>query len=936
MTRGTTKISSIVNFENNITMNETKLTIDKVGNIYTSGTLVVDNVSKFNSQLVLNDGLISDSGHIKIDNGGNITNNGHIFSKDFGHFRNKIEVSDSNSNLIFNFSISDNSYVLPDKFFGIGTSNPEYYLHVIDNIYSDNNIIANKKLIINPNGFGNLNNDSYTVNLGGDVLIMGKLYLYDTNGPQEISLRYFDKVTENINTLIKNFQNSDATINTDGSIRPIVNSSWITIGDVVYYNQGSVGIGTNAPIYPLHVVGNTSINGNQILLNGTVYYNNVKLDELISGLWTNNSENNNLVYIGINEDQKIGIGTTTPEYKLDVIGDIHTTSKMIIDNDLYIANSVGIGTTSPEYMLDVNGDLRVSGKFYINNKEYIDPETQNVYWTGNNQDNIYFNNNVGINVVFPNYALHISGEAFIDGNIYSNSEILTETLKINKEFIYNENLIIINETGMFIENYLYTNKFVGDVTFDSLIFNKNQKYALYKPNTKVTQLYNSINIEYTGIGITNNGMAFSNNGNLFIAAVPYGIIGNNSNGYVQVYNIDNVSKCWQMTSTISTSLFGDNSNDNYLSSVTCNKDGSMIGLSAISNADYKIILFNLDSENNEWQVKYYIRIDDTNAGKFLLLEEDTNWLFTNDQSNRIAFYTFDETNNDYKSSYAVADQSITSNNIGELNTMNSNDKCNIIIASSEKGPLAVASGTFFVYALWSQSGLPNAYTKNSFVRMGINMSENNTTSNVITHFGRCSTIASNANIDFSSNDPKTFKYNNMIVAIGTGGLNSFNHSPAFIKIYKFTYNDNNNSSGLIYSSSEAYIDGLWSEIGYIDHVTYNSIIGFGSDIKLNGDGSILYVGSPNENAVYIIGNDGNNTWSVMNKIQGLRSGDYGIGFKLAMNLNYNLFASSTCEFISLLEIDNKSYIANGNQRNNITLFDIEFFNDENQAIENSN
>ena len=74
----------------------------------------------------------------------------------------------------------------------------------------------------------------------------------------------------------------------------------------------------------------------------------------------------------------------------------------------------------------------------------------------------------------------------------------------------------------------------------------------------------------------------------------------------------------------------------------------------------------------------------------------------------------------------------------------------------------------------------------------------------------------------------------------------------------------------------------------------------------------------------------------MNKIQGLRSGDYGIGFKLAMNLNYNLFASSTCEFISLLEIDNKSYIANGNQRNNITLFDIEFFNGENQAIENSN
>ncbi|MEM4523089.1 MAG: hypothetical protein QW738_07770, partial [Nitrososphaeria archaeon] len=55
----------------------------------------------------------------------------------------------------------------------------------------------------------------------------------------------------------------------------------------------------------------------------------------------------------------IGIGTTSPSYKLDIAGDIRG------QDNLYVSNSVGIGTTSPVKKLDVVGDINTTGSIYI-------------------------------------------------------------------------------------------------------------------------------------------------------------------------------------------------------------------------------------------------------------------------------------------------------------------------------------------------------------------------------------------------------------------------------------------------------------------------------------------------------------------------------------------------------------------------------------------
>ena len=88
-------------------------------------------------------------------------------------------------------------------------------------------------------------------------------------------------------------------------------SQWTTNGTMIHYNDGNVGIGTNTPDAPLHVIGNSLVTGN------------------------------------------VGIGTNTPDAPLHVIG-----------NSLVTGN-VGIGTNTPDAPLHVIGNSLVTGNVAI-------------------------------------------------------------------------------------------------------------------------------------------------------------------------------------------------------------------------------------------------------------------------------------------------------------------------------------------------------------------------------------------------------------------------------------------------------------------------------------------------------------------------------------------------------------------------------------------
>ena len=181
-------------------------------------------------------------------------------------------------------------------------------------------------------------------------------------------------------------------------------------------------------------------------------------------------------------DGKVGIGTTTPGYKLDVFGDArvkglasHQTLELRGDTGYgayinYVRNNgsyafrtgmitnasrwditdyqgagyealsvdsslnIGIQNTSPNYALDVNGDIRIEDAHYLrfggngaSDSEWIIQQASNNLNFGEVgvADNVLYlkaGGNVGIGTAAPSTKLHVVGDALIDGYLHADKD----------------------------------------------------------------------------------------------------------------------------------------------------------------------------------------------------------------------------------------------------------------------------------------------------------------------------------------------------------------------------------------------------------------------------------------------------------------------------------------------------------------------------------
>jgi hypothetical protein len=240
----------------------------------------------------------------------------------------------------------------------------------------------------------------------------------------------------------------------------------ISVSGSSYFNGGNVGIGTTTPSFRLSVSASSSSDGIQVIQGGiskielkgdgtTVWGSSADFGRLTydtgkailqaqSGKALSLGANNLSDHLYINTSANVGIGTTTPNAKLDISGSLNISGSGVqvplqVSSGstplLFVSQSgnVGIGTTAPLSKLDVRGDdinIRVGAignysSFEWNNSSgYTAINTsgsQNwpIYFRQNSQTRMTIavtTGNVGIGTTTPNAKLDVSGSAIISGS----------------------------------------------------------------------------------------------------------------------------------------------------------------------------------------------------------------------------------------------------------------------------------------------------------------------------------------------------------------------------------------------------------------------------------------------------------------------------------------------------------------------------------------
>ena len=241
-------------------------------------------------------------------------------------------------------------------------------------------------------------------------------------------------------------------------------SQWVTSGSDISYITGSVGIGTTTPDANLHVNGNAFISSNLalggVLSMGTV---NVVARHTLSAI----TATGNLTPHTVIFDHPTTAFVTTANVE---VGDALTvTGNVAVDtNTLFVDsvnNRVGIGTSTPGYTLDVTGDMNFSGTFNQNGSPFISSPWTTTgndlsYSTGNVavDTNTLFvdsvNNRVGIGTSTPGYTLDVVGDIHLSGTFNQNGSpfISSPWTTTGNDLSYSTGNVAVDTNTLFVDS----------------------------------------------------------------------------------------------------------------------------------------------------------------------------------------------------------------------------------------------------------------------------------------------------------------------------------------------------------------------------------------------------------------------------------------------------------------------------------------------------
>ena len=299
-----------------------------------------------------------------------------------------------------------------------------------------------------------VNNRTGMVGIGNVTAPEAKLHIKaDENENAELYLQSHEWSSASIASIF--IGNKNYGVKANGRLGLVFNSE-----NNYVFGNGNVGIGTTDPLHRLHVNGNIMLSSNQ---SSILFAADTKgewgewgIEYQNGGLnfwkpWGSNNFGNYFLFLS--DKGNVGIGTETPQEKLDVKGTILTNG--------FKMPQLGI---KDGYVLTADR----SG-----NSKWM--PSQNL-WQLDKYNNIYYlGGNVGIGTSEPDERLHVNGKVVIGGQnlirpdgykLYVEEGILTEKVKVElvtnwADFVFDKNykLPSIYE----VEKFIKENKHLPDI-----------------------------------------------------------------------------------------------------------------------------------------------------------------------------------------------------------------------------------------------------------------------------------------------------------------------------------------------------------------------------------------------------------------------------------------------------------------------------------------
>ena len=276
------------------------------------------------------------------------------------------------------------------------------------------------------------------------------------------------------------------TVNMTGALfqngNAFMTSQWTTSNSNIYYSSGNVGIGTNLPAYTLDVAGSSRISGS--LTSGSIttkllsvglatpgqlfdvrgpstwgqqriipatdgsetsigFYRYSNVGQAMTGdTWVvghNTAQagvgnfgigcyasSGTLSMLTMTTGTNVGIANTSPQFTLDVGGNINFTGALYKGGSAYVGSqwtttgtnlyftggNVGVANSSPQFTLDVGGNINFTGALYKGGSAYVSSQ-----WTTTGTNLYFTGGNVGISKSNPQYTLDVGGNVNFVGTL---------------------------------------------------------------------------------------------------------------------------------------------------------------------------------------------------------------------------------------------------------------------------------------------------------------------------------------------------------------------------------------------------------------------------------------------------------------------------------------------------------------------------------------